>query len=1113
MDTEDLDDNSALNTSEVFYEYSVELSGDKYLQSEYNGWRLYRIPIDNKEDYQIISNNSNKQPSLEKISFARIWFEVEQESKIKLVSLDVVGNKWIDDPIRNSANVEISQIELDNNLEKMSIGIIDNQKNPHYVSAPGTVIEKTGESSFEQSLIINYENLQTDHNGLAKQIFTDNSKFNFLGYERIRFWVYGEEPENFTGDYQDQELIIRIGANETNYYEIRKPLIIRNYNSESNNDQQPTMKYSYWDDDDNPEVDFPFSNLTFLKNETDPIIIDTGDYLYYEKDGYEYRRIGNPTLSNIRELSLGIQATEDFSGNIYFDDIRVANPYEEPGYASYAKISANLADFASINANMEIKSENFNTSTTRTQNYSYEKESKINLAGSVNLDKFSPASWGLKIPVSLTRNQNLRQSRFKSNSDILRENLSDEDKEREQTKSLIYRGTIRFSQSIIPKYKIMELLIKNSSIEAEVQKKFNTAPILVDSTFSYGGTYTYRFVSDEDDVELKLWSTIWDKLFNVNHHLYYFPISITNTIHYNVVQPNKWNWETISDSLSHWTVSTGNDTTKTVDITTNANYKMFNDLSFAYNLQTSRDMIREIYWKDYNVGTEITRTQKLSFDYRPIYLKSLFNFDVTGSANYNDRRVREGAANDTLEIFHYSGGVDRKFDVSMTLKNSDLINSFAQWLDGKFKRSDAVSDSTKSNKPEESKPNKDELEPDKKPEKDEFSKPKSVEEQMKDKYENGYIEEKPGDKFDGNKPKDDFDKFGGDNKFEDKKPNDNYGKSGGKRSSYSEEEFPNAPLFVRIISYLGRLENITVNYDNYYKTNFDNLDQRPEFWYQLGKPGILREEPDTLYATDGSIFDILDEEITSKDISNKISTSAGFQILRNLGTNWHYSWEVSKNLNNNREIKRITFPDLSVTLTEFEKIIHLENILTSSRLTSSFSLFVEEIGNIGFEKPDSRNRNINLSPAISWTGNFGENISSNIAYNHSQSENTNFHYTQGFNVVVSENLNSVNGSVSYSFKAPRGLKIKFIGDRIRFKNELTATISATYEKRYQDTASTENTTINMDRKAFTISPSATYKFSKNIDAGLTYRYEKSLDVAPTLELITNRFGIWVEIKF
>ena len=1112
LDTEDLDDNSVLNTSEIFFEYAVDLGRDQYLQSEYNGWRLYRVPLEGDANFEKISNNALKEADMSKISFARIWFETEQECKIKLVNLDIVGNKWIEDPIKGGFNTDITETELNNNNELMNVGIVDNQKNPHYMPAPGTVIEETGKSTLEQSLAIEYQNLQNRHSGLAIQTFND--KFNLLGYERIRFWVYGEEPQNYLGEYQPQELIIRIGANETHYYEIRKPLVIRDYNADMDNSGNMIMKTAYWDDEDNPQIDIPLSDLTFLKNESDPSIIDAGDYLYYEKDGYEFRRVGNPTLSNITELGLGLEATEEFTGTIYFDDIRVANPFEEPGYASFVNFSTQFADFAGFSAEMEIKSQNFNTSTTRSQNYSYEEETNLNLSGNLALHKFLPNEWGISIPLTASRTQGLRKSRFKANSDILRENLSEEDKEREQTKSLIYRSSVSFTQNKTPDSKIMEYLIKNTRLEGTVQKRFNSAPTSTDSTLTYSGRYTYTLAHDLDDVELKLWGAAWNKLFNVEHKLYFFPTNISNSVNYSVELPERWTWRTVADSLPYWELSTNNDTIKTVTTSSSVAYRLTTDLDLDYSLSTTRDMVKENYLEDFNIGTEKTRGQNVSFDYNPKLLEGLISMDFSGSADYDDRRVESNTTADSLRNYYYDGGVVRSFNSSFTLKNHDLLVDFGSWLNSKIGTKDPLADDE--TKEKDGKPSDEDKQ--EKPKDKSDNKPKD---KPKDKTEDELKDEKAEKDKDlqqnqissgAGQDKNDVKPSG---KTEQKKPDGkDSGKGSGKDSEEKEKAVDNSPMIVKVINYISRLENIDFSYMNTHKTNYEDLADRPDFWYQLGREGLLRTEADTLWADDGTILELLPAEISLLRNTHKITASSSFAVLRNLSANWSYTWENTRDETSDNETRKQIFPNLSVTLTEFEKLIRMEDILTSSRLSSSFNRTVEEGGDLKFTEADRRTSNISFSPLLSWNGNFGDDISSSVSYNTRYGEEIDYFRTQGTQVTQKSTENSINGSVSYSFKAPKGLKIPFIGDRIRFQNELTASVDVSYEEREDKTIRNEEKAVkNVDRSAVSLIPSASYKFSKNIDAGLSYKYEKSFEKTSDLTLKTNRLSIWVEIQF
>jgi len=191
----------------------------------------------------------------------------------------------------------------------LSVGIIDNQKDTHYQPAPYTDFESDDEDIKEQSLFIDYKNLQSGHTGLVEQEFK-NQPFrditSLLRYNKIRFWMYAEKPANSTDIYTEPDtLIIRIGADSLIYYEIAYPFMMNEYTTKMNKNN--------W-----KQLEIDFSDLTKLKTMPNDSV--------YTKGNYTFRIMGDPTLSFIDMIYLGMKANNEFSGRLYFDDIRVAEP-------------------------------------------------------------------------------------------------------------------------------------------------------------------------------------------------------------------------------------------------------------------------------------------------------------------------------------------------------------------------------------------------------------------------------------------------------------------------------------------------------------------------------------------------------------------------------------------------------------------------------------------------------------------------------------------------------------------------------------------------------------------------------------------------------------------
>ncbi len=1049
LDSEDLDNSGGLNTADIYFEYSICLNdGEEFLESEYKGWRLFRIPLHDPENYRIISNEPGKVPNIEKISYARLWFEVEDSTRVKIVSIGMVGNKWEEGFIKDeNDNIIVSEEET------MLVGIIDNQKDMHYTPAPYTVIEERGEETLEQSLIIDYTNLGSGHHALATQEFRE--PYNLLTYNKIRFWVYAEALEFAPIGEKPDSLIIRLGADSLNYYEIRHELELMEY--------YPEMDRDGWH-----QFEIPYSYITHLKS------LSVKDDVSYTKDDYRFSMIGEPNLINIRQISLGMVATEEFSGRLYFDDIRVADPYEDIGYASRATFFTKFADFSDLTIYLDWKTNNFQSSAIRSGSYNTNalvERTQMNISNKYSLHKFFPAEWGLRIPVNLSRNQSLGIPRFQSASDILREDLSEEDKKREVNRTLIYNANINISQDKTPKSKILAYTIKNTTLYSSIEKKKDLKATSADTTLSWNLKHTYKLTFSKDDVDIGLGG---------NYKFFFFPQSFNNTFTYTDTDPKRWYWESYTDSIPHWVVRSNTTRTRTLDTATNLKYDIFSDISSSYNLTTKRDLMLRNYWKKYNIGEEKKRIQDIGLEYDPKYLDNIFAFDVDTSVNYNEDHIKIG----TQDTLYYKGNVTRKIGGSFTLKNHDLLHSLATWLDKKL--SPEPPSTQELEMEEEERKNFEQIR-ESMPEDQKFNQEELGREQIEgetnlgdDSQEESRDETvlKPAE---GQEP-------------EIVKKED--GITPGKDEEETEVPKRKKNILASIVGYISRIENIRINYDNTYKTTYDDRKERPDFLYQLGLPHILNETGDN-------------KEILSKNINDKISTSVGFPILNNLSTNYGYSMEIKRSFGNYSNMSvTTTFPNISVVLSEFEKLIKIEKILTSSRLTSSYVYSITEDGDLDFTSPDRENIRINFNPLLSWHGNWIHNITSSLSVNYSDSK-TITHYTSSENRSTTQSLAA---HLEWSFAAAKGLKILFF-KRTKLKNELTTQLNFNLEKIFATIEGRETYEETTDKIKYTISPGASYKFSKNIYGGLTSNYERNDDRKRKQKTSTFSLSIWVEIMF
>ncbi|MCK5762173.1 MAG: hypothetical protein KAH16_04675, partial [Candidatus Izimaplasma sp.] len=666
--------------------------------------------------------------------------------------------------------------------------------------------------------------------------------------------------------------------------------------------------------------------------------------------------------------------------------------------------------------------------------------------------KFMPAEWGFNIPINMARTQSVGIPRFKSRSDILREDLLPEDKEREINKNLSYRADISISQNKTPKSKILAYTIKNTTISGNIQKTFETSASRADTTTSYTLKHVYNFTIPKEKIDIGLFS---------NYKFHFFPHSISNTLTFRDSDPSVWDWYTYTDSIPHWVPNTNSYQTRIFETSSGIDYNIFSDISTSYDLNTKRDLMLKNYWKGYNIGEEKERTQTITIGFDPNYFDNIFSLNADASVRYDDDHIKTG----TQDTLYYRGGVNRSIGGNFTFKNQNLLSDLANWLDEKFSENIIENEEIEQEEKED-----DSLE------QEEEIIPLADEE----------LEKTPED----NENKKEAESLKGQEKNSEK----------GEQKPDEIPEQPSMPdrksnPIASIISYISGLSNISVSYDNTYRTTYEDRFDRPEFLYQLGLPHILDD----------------DEEIILKTITDTYSTSVSFPIIRNLSTNIGYSKEIEKTHSNNSGMRISTiFPNVSITLTEFEKLIHASKILTSSRLTSSYVYSEVLDGDIDFVKEDREQKRINLTPLISWHGNWVHNVTSSFSLNYSDQENTTprSSYDEKRQTITQ----SMNGNLSWSFSNPKGVRILFF-KRTNMKNEFTTDVSFNMENTKTISQGQGEEIIEVNKESYGIIPGASYKFNKSITAGLTSEYEKTNDKKRKTTSSMFRLSIWIEILF
>ena len=1095
LDTEDLNGNMKLDTTEKLMRYQVSLSDttSSYFINDYNGWRLFRIPLQKNNDLQYIAN-INANAKINDLSMVRIWFESDSYlnnpqnpnnvTKIRLVYVDVVGNKWQkmvikqrgeDDDLLKETN--IGEIELLINNEYLAIETIDNQKSSKYTPPPKTTEKGSeGEISFEQSLMINYNNIKQGHISLINQKFRE--AYNLLSYNKLRYFIYTEHANNYHNynNASELNLIFRAGADSINYYEISKPLPV--------NDFQRIMSTRHWQD-----LEISYTEITRLKagvEENEKVkyqwkeINENVEYIF--SDGNTYRMIGKPTLSNIREIAIGIQVPPNsdypFNGIIYFNDIRVAEPNTNIGYAARTSFDSKFADFSTLRVDWEYKSADFYTTNSRTVSTGTTQEDKVSLSlsNTYQLQKFFPPNWGLSIPLNLSQMEATGIPRFKTNSDIKREILPDSLKTMEKNISKSRSADTSFRMTRVMPNKILEYSIRSINLNAKISESQTLTAARADTIVTYNYRGTYNITLPQEVLRAKIKN---------NYFFYFIPKNFNHSASLTGEYNKKWDYNTnptYGDIGWRWRSQTRD--RKNLDLSSEVKYDILTDMNSSFSLNTKRDLSDRRLFKKTNIGEETSRIQNIQWGYNPFYTEKIAPTQLRITAGYNETRKPVYPYTDST-YYRLDGTSSRDSNASLTLKNSD----FFAWVANKLQGSTKFRSNTR-----ESKGDLESLLSPEEPTKDNFDfldNPKDSFDFLRDKNIN--LEDENTD----------------DGYFSNQKDNT---QSSNDEAEKNEDTSPSSLEPLAMIGsgfgFLSRLQNISLSYTNQYSTRFENRENRPVFLYQLGLPNILSSD-----------------ELRGKTNSDGFTAGTGFPIFRNLVTDWRWAYQIQRTYTMNvgqptseARTTTLVWPDITASLNGFESIINMQNYMNSSRLSTKYSYTERLSGSIGPTNNSSgrwyssEELTHTFGPLLGWNANWVNNITSSLSVTVNLKETNNYTAT----TTIRESLRlSYTGNIGYSFTAEQGISLPFIKRKIYFSNQFQTDLTVLYETEKGTVENKEQKSKQVERETSRVATTlrGSYSFSRNIKGGISGSYDINNNIQYDEKINVFRMEFWVEIIF
>ncbi|MEA3476350.1 MAG: cell surface protein SprA [Candidatus Cloacimonadota bacterium] len=631
LDTEDLNRNARLDIKNNYLQYAIDLSSLDInseiviCESENKEWKFIRIPLQDST-YFIKKGSGDVDFSL--IKYARIWAKSDSSASltIDLAAINVVGNKWKASAILDTNLVVVDSMYLGTN-EEFEIATDNNKENPDYTPPPGSIDKReekrTKEKQIEQSIFLDCKNIQPNRYLYARQNFVN--AINLLLYNKVKLWVYGQTEDSTKSN--EETIIFRLGADTLNYYECRKKIKLYE-------DIEDKMLEKRWQD-----ISIDFVDFSGLKKSGVP---DTTAH---------FRIVGNPSLGYIKQIAVGLirpdTGDSEFSGKIYFDDIRVANPCDEMGVASRISFSTKIADIADISASFSNQTPNFYTLGQErgggTNSYKYTLSNKI------SLNKFLPGSWGFNIPLRVDYSFSESKPRFQPNSDV--ELTSEAEKDSLKTLAETKTASVNFSKSKKSSNPFVKYLIDNLKLSARASNKVSLSPTRKDTSKEYSGSVNYNLSFSRNN-SIGVFK---------DFKLYYLPQKISLKLDYNYSHSDIWTKQSGEGGI-FINENKNKKPDEKLKPFFKIDYEIFSDFKTDYSLRTTRDLQKRNQVKNLNIGVESNKNQKINVGYAPGYLKFI-SFSTNYSTDYGQIRGED----DTL-LIEYEVSNNRSFDAGLTLR-------------------------------------------------------------------------------------------------------------------------------------------------------------------------------------------------------------------------------------------------------------------------------------------------------------------------------------------------------------------------------------------------------------------------------------------------------------
>lgn len=506
---------------------------------------------------------------------------------------------------------------------------------------------------------------------------------------------------------------IRLGSdNSENFYQIEIPLKVTQPSNCS------TLSASLvWPEDN--EIDLSLELLSKLKIvyqkiATDILPVD-GIYYLSEDDenldpslGSKINKLklgikGSPNLGLVRTLMIGIKnntSQQYIKGEVWFDELRLAEMDNSGGMAAVLNIDSNLADFATVSVTAKMNTAGFGSLEQSSSERSLDDMQQYNVITNMSLGKLLPEKWAVNLPFNYGLSEEFITPKYDpKNPDILLKTMldnaeSDEERNEIKNRSIEYtkNNSINFigiRKERLPEQKQQIYDVENFTLSQTYNKTIKSSYEIED--YSYEKTsssinYIYGFkpksITPFKDTKFMKKSSYWKLFTDLNINLLPSNITFNTSVNrdYNKQQFRQVEVEGI-----------------TIDPLYKRNFKFNYDYGFNLDLTkslkvhfsaTSSNIVKNYLnneneivddfkvWEDYfNIGNPNNHSQELVLNYEIPFSKIPFLSFIKASMSYAGTYNWQKSSDALSQYEDEDSGITYNLGNTIQNSNSKTLNS------------------------------------------------------------------------------------------------------------------------------------------------------------------------------------------------------------------------------------------------------------------------------------------------------------------------------------------------------------------------------------------------------------------------------------------------------